>query len=277
MKIGFMQGRLSKIERGRIQSFPFSNWTNEFTLAKKNSFKIIEWTIDSFKIDDNPILTKKGIHKIKYLKKETGIKIDSITCDFFMENPFYKQEKKGLNSLEYLKKILTASKILNIKYIVLPIVDFSSVKKKIEKEKLINNIKLLEKLIPNKSKILFETDFAPMENLKFIKNFNTKKFGLNYDTGNSAHLGNDVKSEMKIFFKYIDNIHIKDRKKNKSTIGLGKGDFDFKFFFKFLKSKKYSKNLILQTARSPQNRHLHLLKKNRSFISSLINEFKTKE
>ena len=171
MKIGFMQGRLSKIERGRIQSFPFSNWTDEFTLAKKNNFKIIEWTIDSFKIDDNPILTKKGIHKIKYLKKETGIKIDSITCDFFMENPFYKQEKKGLNSLEYLKKILTASKILNIKYIVLPIEDFSSVKKKIEKEKLINNIKLLEKLIPNKSKILFETDFAPMENLKFIKNF----------------------------------------------------------------------------------------------------------
>ena len=36
MKIGFMQGRLSKIERGRIQSFPFSNWTDEFTLAKKN-------------------------------------------------------------------------------------------------------------------------------------------------------------------------------------------------------------------------------------------------
>ena len=35
MKIGFMQGRLSKIERGRIQSFPFSNWTDEFTLAKK--------------------------------------------------------------------------------------------------------------------------------------------------------------------------------------------------------------------------------------------------
>ena len=35
MKIGFMQGRLSKIERGRIQSFPFNNWANEFTLAKK--------------------------------------------------------------------------------------------------------------------------------------------------------------------------------------------------------------------------------------------------
>ena len=130
MKIGFMQGRLSKIERGRIQSFPFNNWANEFTLAKKNGFKLIEWTIDSFKIDKNPILTKKGISEIEYFKKKNGIKIESITCDFFMENPFYKEKKNNLNSLEYLKKILINSKILNIKYIVLPIVDFSSVKKK---------------------------------------------------------------------------------------------------------------------------------------------------
>ena len=131
MNIGFMQGRLSKIERGRIQSFPFNNWQNEFMLAKKNNFKLIEWTIDSFKIDKNPILTSKGIDKIKYITKKTGVKIDSITCDFFMENPFYKDKKFKLNSLNYLKKILISTKILKIKYIVLPIVDLSSIKKNV--------------------------------------------------------------------------------------------------------------------------------------------------
>ena len=80
---------------------------------------------------------------------------------------------------------------------------------------------------------------------------------------------------METFYKYIDNIHIKDRKKNRTTVNLGKGDFDFKFFFKFIKSKKYSKNLILQTARSSDNKHLYLLKKNRSFINSYLNELKT--
>ena len=275
MKIGFMQGRLSKIERGRIQSFPFSNWQNEFELAKKNNFELIEWTIDSFNIDKNPILTPKGINRIKYLTKKTGVKIESITCDFFMENPFYKYKKFKLNSLDYLKKILISSRILKIKYIILPIVDFSSVKKSEEEEKLIKKLKAFAELIPNKSKILFETDFNPTKNLKFIKHFDAKKFGINYDTGNSAHLGNNVKSEMKFFFKYIHNIHIKDRKKNKITVDLGKGDFDFKYFFKFIKSKKYSKNLILQTARSGNNRHLYLLKKNRSFINSYLNELKT--
>ena len=275
MKIGFMQGRLSKIERGRIQSFPFGNWQKEFILAKKNNFRLIEWTIDSFKIDKNPILTPKGINKIQYIRKKTGVKIDSITCDFFMENPFYKSKKFKLNSLIYLKKILKSAKILKIKYIILPIVDFSSVKKSEEKKKLIKELKAFYKLIPNKSKILFETDFNPTKNLEFIKNFDLNKFGINYDTGNSANLGYNVKSEMKTFYKYIDNIHIKDRKKNRTTVNLGKGDFDFKFFFKFIKSKKYSKNLILQTARSSNNKHLYLLKKNRSFINSYLNELKT--
>ena len=38
MNIGFMQGRLSPIERGRLQSFPFHNWEKEFQIInpKKN-------------------------------------------------------------------------------------------------------------------------------------------------------------------------------------------------------------------------------------------------
>ena len=40
-----------------------------------------------------------------------------------------------------------------------------------------------------KISIFFETDFSPSENLNFIKSFDNNKFGLNYDTGNSAHLG----------------------------------------------------------------------------------------
>ena len=55
MRIGFMQGRLSPIERNRIQSFPFEFWENEIKIASKNDFNIIEWTIDSFLIDQNPI------------------------------------------------------------------------------------------------------------------------------------------------------------------------------------------------------------------------------
>ena len=93
MKIGFMQGRLSKIERGRIQSFPFNNWANEFTLAKKNGFKLIEWTIDSFKIDKNPILTKKGISEIEYFKKKMELKLRVLLAIFLWKIHFIKKKR----------------------------------------------------------------------------------------------------------------------------------------------------------------------------------------
>jgi hexulose-6-phosphate isomerase len=34
-RIGFMQGRLSPMIDGRIQSFPWDYWENEFSLAKE--------------------------------------------------------------------------------------------------------------------------------------------------------------------------------------------------------------------------------------------------
>ena len=34
-KLGIMQGRLSKVYRNKIQSFPFFNWKQEFKLANK--------------------------------------------------------------------------------------------------------------------------------------------------------------------------------------------------------------------------------------------------
>ena len=45
-KIGIMQGRLSKPTDGKIQSFPKNSWENEFYLAKKIGFELIEWVID---------------------------------------------------------------------------------------------------------------------------------------------------------------------------------------------------------------------------------------
>ena len=41
--IGFMQGRLSPMDDGKIQSFPWKYWQNEFALASKYNFDLIEW------------------------------------------------------------------------------------------------------------------------------------------------------------------------------------------------------------------------------------------
>ena len=90
LNIGFMQGRLSDMVDGRIQSFPFSTWKEEFVIAHANNFNTIEWTIDSIDIENNPILDPLMHTEINRLKEKYSIDIPSITCDFFMEKPFFK-------------------------------------------------------------------------------------------------------------------------------------------------------------------------------------------
>ena len=72
------------------------------------------------------------------------------------------------------------------------------------------------------------------------------------------------------YFKYVKNIHIKDRVLNGKTVRLGKGNWDYKKFFKLIKSK-YNGNFILQTARSQSNKHVEEIIINKKFLE---NEYK---
>ena len=65
-KIGFMQGRLVPSEKkNRIQYFPEKNWKKEILLAKKNNYKIMEWTVNIENINKNPIFQPSKIDNLK--------------------------------------------------------------------------------------------------------------------------------------------------------------------------------------------------------------------
>ena len=104
-KYGIMQGRLSKQIGNKIQAFPKKYWKKEFYLAKVLGLKSIEWTLDYKNLKKNPILAKKGQIQIKQLSKKNSIKVNSITCDCFMQKPFWKKNKNQ-NSLNNLIKII---------------------------------------------------------------------------------------------------------------------------------------------------------------------------
>ena len=89
-----MQGRLSPVIRNRIQAFPLNNWKKEFLKANEINLDLMEWTIDNYKLYKNPIMQKSELRKIKKLKKKYNLRIESITCDFLMENPFFKKKVK---------------------------------------------------------------------------------------------------------------------------------------------------------------------------------------
>ncbi len=272
IKYGIMQGRLLPIIDNKIQAFPEKNWTKEFKKLSELNLNLIEWTLDYKNLRNNPLLTSSGKRKIKHYKKKYSIEINSVTCDCFMQKPFWKI-KKNQDLIDYLKKIISSSKELGIKLLIIPLVDKGSIKNTKQGKELLHICKSLEQhLKKNKVKIIFESDFKPKTLSNFIKKFNIKFFGINYDTGNSASLNYDMNKEFKYYGEYISNIHIKDRKKFGNTVRLGFGNTNFNKLFKNLKKINYKGNLILQTARSKINKHLEEIKINLEYIKKVQNE-----
>lgn len=270
--IGFMQGRLSSKVDNKIQAFPWDNWIDEFEIANKYSFQVMEWTIDADNLLKNPLMTNDGREKIILLKNKFKLSIPSLTGDCFMQEPFWKTDGINQKILQenFLKVCQCASKI-NIRYIVLPLVDNGSINKISEEEKLIDYLfKIKNKLIQLNLKIVFETDFNPTKCLQFINKLDKKVFGINYDMGNSASLGFDPVDEISLMHNRIWNVHVKDRIYNGSTVALGKGDVDFEKVFFYLKKYNYKGNFILQTARSENNEHEKVIIECRDFVLNYL-------
>jgi L-ribulose-5-phosphate 3-epimerase len=270
-KIGFMQGRLSPMQNGTIQCFPWSNWEKEFEISSQNGFNIMEWTIDRKEIYKNPLMNVQGRQKILHLCRNYGINVNSITLDACMQAPFWKCDSKLIQhrELEVFEDICKASAEIGIKILVLPVVDNGAFDNNDQKDILVNElISRLKFLKTLGIKIAFELDLEPTEVKGFINQFPNDTFGINYDSGNSAANGFNIITEFEQYSENIINVHIKDRKYQGNTIRLGCGDVVFKDLFKELIRIKFQGNLILQTARSPDNFDLQELLTNKKYLQN---------
>jgi len=274
--IGFMQGRLSPISKKKIQSFPWNYWRKEIVKAKKNNFNLIEWTLDYPRLLNNPLISPKEQRETLFFLKKNRMSVNSVTCDFFMQKPFFLIKKKKKRETNINNLINVVKELINakIKFIIIPLVDKSSIKNNFH-EKLV--VKEFNRIIKNlntndfKTKILFEIDYSPSRLKNFIKKFSINFFGINYDSGNSASLNYNIDEEFDCYGDRILNIHIKDRIKYGKTIKLGHGNLNFCKLKKNLKKIHYKGNLILQTARNIYGKHLNELIDNRNFLIKNLN------
>ena len=274
-KIGFMQGRLSHNDDGKIQSFPKDNWENEFCEGKKLNFDLIEWTLDFEEIYKNPLMNKYGQKKILALSNKYLIEIPSLTGDCFMQNPFWKSNKNNKNYLEKLfVDVVNCSSSIGIRHIVVPLVDNGRISNKIEelhlKSFLTKNFELFRS---KKVCILFESDFNPKKLKRFINDFPDDIFGINYDVGNSASLGFNPIEEINSYGNRIYNVHLKDREYRGNTVNFGDGDANFDLVFKYLKKISYEHNFIIQGARAEDKDHAKTLKFYKKFTLNFFNKY----
>ena len=266
-----MQGRLSPLVRGKIQAFPWNHWRDEFPIAGKHGFKIMEWTLDQDRLYENPVMTADGQQEIKELANQYEIAIPSLTGDCFMQAPFYKVTGKDKETLLLdFRNIITACSFSEVEFIVFPLVDKGSLENAEEEKSLLNGLSLIEPDLSKYSiKIAFESDFPPDRLKGFIDQLSTENYGINYDTGNSAAMGFNPEEEINTYGRRIINVHIKDRLLHGTTVPFGQGNTDMPKVLQGLKSIGYNGNYILQTARAEDD-HADVLSQYRDQVIEWI-------
>ncbi len=272
--IGFMLGRFSPIEEGRIQAFPWKTWRDEFACAKKYGFGLMEWVIEQDRLRENPLMSAVGRREIEKLMDENGVTLTSITCDTYIQEPFYKATGPLKTQLfKDFKDIISACGELGICKIVVPLVDKGSLKSSEEEKELLRGMDAIVPLLKdNDAIIVFESDFSPSRLGKFIDRFAREYFGINYDIGNSASLGYDFKEEFSIYGNRIKNVHIKDRSFKGTTVPLGEGNADIPGALCAFNAMGYAGNYILQTARAVDGDHAGALCRYRDMIAGIFNK-----
>ena len=265
-KIGIKQGRLSPPKNKLIQNFPLETWKNEFLLSKKLGLKSIEWVFEKNNFRQNPIYQKRFLNDIIKIVKKTGVKVNSLVADYFMQSRLFGEKKEIIKlNISILKKLINNCNIVGINIIVIPLLDNSSLKNKKQIDEFKKNLlKILNYSKKKKVRISLETDLQPRKFLKLIESFSPAKVYANFDMGNSAALNYDPENEIEILKNHIINVHIKDRLTGGSTVPLGEGNVDFKKVFKKLKNIKYNGELILETARKDLN---HTKKKENFYLT----------
>ena len=269
-EIGIMQGRLSPRIDGKIQAYPATTWQKEFEIAQEIGYAAIEWIVEK-PVETNALMTNSGKAEIKKVIASTGVRIDYVCADIFMQQPLVRmtEETKSQNK-DYLLEILKNAKEVGALGVEIPFVDNSSIKNDNEKQELIDAMQDAFKLAKDLDlKISLETDLPPKEFKELLENIGLDYVLANYDIGNSASLGFDPREELENYGLRILNVHVKDRKLGGTTVPLGTGNAKIDYVFLKLKEIGYSGGLTMQAARGDND--LKTAQEQITYVKFLLN------
>lgn len=247
-----MQGRLSPSTTGKIQEFPIKTWQDEFEIVAGLGLRAIEWTVDFQDYRNNPIFTSEFNSELMNLINEHRMQIPSITLDCFVEAPIHaKNEITGLKSeVKDLIWVAENIRIPGLNILVLPIVAEAGAFTEEKMENLVSLLNSAESALADLGKkVAIECEFHVPTIRKLLEELDPSVYGVNFDMGNSAALGNNAAEEIMACGDRIFNVHIKDRILGGKTVPLGQGSVNFQEVSKSLQDIGYMGNMIMQAAR----------------------------
>jgi hypothetical protein len=256
MKVGILQGRLSKPFNKKMQEFPSNTWKSEFNVLNIIGLNGIEWLITPNNNLNNPIFFESNLPS----------NILSVCVDTMVNNSFYKYEFMNQNLVPVLDKMVE----LNLSKIVIPLLEDSSVENEYIRYEFLKNIIPISEKYPY---INFCFEFEC--NKEIIIDVVNKKdnFFITYDTGNFTSTYKekiDHKDLISFFGSKIKNVHFKDRTFNGETKHFGLGDTDFKTIIDSLKNINYIDNIILQLSRDVDGDEINYIKNTYKKIKTLL-------
>jgi len=275
--LGVMQGRLLPKYQGRYQAHPVDYWQQEFPLAAELGLDLIEFILDYYEVEKNPLMSGEGVEEILKVSEQTGILVKTICADYFMEAPIHSpNDEITQKSQRTLCNLLENVSDFGVTDIVIPCVDHSCLRHEKDIQRFIQaigpSVELAEKFNINLS---LETDLSPEDFVSLLEQLDSKRVTVNYDTGNSAALGYDVREELATYGDYITDIHIKDRVYQGGSVELGTGDTDFNLFFETLNQIDFQGPLIMQAYRDEEG--VKIFKKQLEWIKPKFNRMKNRE
>jgi len=270
INLGIMQGRLTPPEPGnQDEYFVGKDWKEEFEKIKKlenislfnSTYKVnqitnIEWVVTKNSFKNNPLFKNS-------LKKYP---IFSVCAYNMMDKSFYQKEFMDSN----LKPILEAAKKNGIKYVNIPLKEFSNIQNAEIRKEFIKNIRIYGKKYKD-IVFLFEFECWPEEILEVIRGF--KNFKLTYNT--SIITSFKGKQSHKYFFsklhKHILNVHLTDKAVKGKPVEIGQGEVDFhEIIANLLLVYKYKGNFTLQTNREEPKKELITLAKHMKYFIGIF-------
>lgn len=245
---GIVQGRLSaQTERG-YQAFPWETWQNEFASAADRGLEHIEWVLDSWRLDENPILSETNV--VIERTQETGVKVVSVCADYLMDRPL---DGSDAGSWTVLSQLAYAMQELGAHWLVVPCVDQSSLRTPSSLARFASAADQLgDELAGTGIRVSLESDLGPAEFAALLTELDPEVFGVNYDIGNSAYLGYSHADEFDAYGDRISLVHIKDRLFEGASVPLGHGNADIPGVVERLRAMKFNGPVTMQAFRDAQ-------------------------
>lgn len=224
-RIGIMQGRFTDKGGFYPQQFPWENWEQEFDTGSANGISCIEWMFNYENYTQNPIWTDSGRKKLLRCKERSGVAVESVCGNFFMEKGLFGDCLQNEDAFGVLGALLECMSDVGVHNLILPLFE--------------QNRPLTEKgfwqCIPQilfmadryQIHVLLENDWDASVNRKLLDTLEAEHLGVCYDVGNAAGAGKDVCEEMLLLHDGIKEFHIKDKPYNGSSVMLGEGAVHF--------------------------------------------------